>query len=239
MSRNRSATERKLLGAALEVLVERGPAGFGVNAVAAQAGVDKVLIYRYFADLAGMLGRLAVHTPFFPPPQRYVFPELAGPERLARFLRGVAEDLGNRPVTLKVMAWSELEGNPLTEAYRAARAAFWRESAAALGLRGAVAEAALGVLSEATEAAALQCGKAVGGAVAVILREHEQRVAVLAEALGEKLGLPEATEPGARGAREEMMAGLPHPESLLPGFEPLEVVTAKTAEDYELPANLL
>ncbi|NUB45632.1 TetR/AcrR family transcriptional regulator [Fertoebacter nigrum] len=54
-SRDRAATERRILDAAQSILTEQGSAGFGVNAVARAAGVDKQLIYRYFGGLDGLL----------------------------------------------------------------------------------------------------------------------------------------------------------------------------------------
>lgn len=56
--RNRAATEARILAAATAVLAEQGFRGFGVNAVARAAKVDKQLIYRYFGDLDGLLDRL-------------------------------------------------------------------------------------------------------------------------------------------------------------------------------------
>jgi len=57
-SRDRPATERRILDAAQSILTEQGSAGFGVNAVARAAGVDKQLIYRYFGGLEGLLAAL-------------------------------------------------------------------------------------------------------------------------------------------------------------------------------------
>ncbi len=56
--RDRPATERRILEAAQAILTEEGPSGFGVNAVARAAGVDKQLIYRYFGGFEGLLGAL-------------------------------------------------------------------------------------------------------------------------------------------------------------------------------------
>lgn len=57
-SRDRPATELRILDAAQAILTDQGPSGFGVNAVARAAGVDKQLIYRYFGGLEGLLGAL-------------------------------------------------------------------------------------------------------------------------------------------------------------------------------------
>ena len=53
--RNRDETSARLLAAVGEVLARDGFAALGVNAVAKQAGVDKVLIYRYFGGLPELI----------------------------------------------------------------------------------------------------------------------------------------------------------------------------------------
>lgn len=56
--RNREDTEALLVDAAARVLARDGLAGFGVNAIAREAGADKVLVYRYFGDLDGLAAAL-------------------------------------------------------------------------------------------------------------------------------------------------------------------------------------
>ncbi|GAB4024804.1 TetR/AcrR family transcriptional regulator [Spirosoma koreense] len=53
--RNRAATVERILGALEKILNEDGLAGVSINAVADQAGVSKVLIYRYFGGLDHLL----------------------------------------------------------------------------------------------------------------------------------------------------------------------------------------
>lgn len=57
-SRNRPATEQRILDATQAILTESGASGFGINAVARAASVDKQLIYRYFGGLDGLLAAL-------------------------------------------------------------------------------------------------------------------------------------------------------------------------------------
>jgi AcrR family transcriptional regulator len=57
-ARDRSATTQRILDAAQTILTDLGPSGFGVNAVARAAEVDKQLIYRYFGGLDGLLAAL-------------------------------------------------------------------------------------------------------------------------------------------------------------------------------------
>jgi len=55
MARNRKATEQKILKAVGSLLARGGFRTFGINAVARQARVDKVLIYRYFGGMPDLL----------------------------------------------------------------------------------------------------------------------------------------------------------------------------------------
>jgi AcrR family transcriptional regulator len=126
-SRNRAETERRILAAVGETLAQAGFRGLGINAVAQCAGVDKVLIYRYFGGLPELLAAYAEHGEFW-----YGVDEIAGPlldnpaqDTVAAwmelaFRRHVAW-LKARPVTLEIMAWEMIERNELTAALAAVR----------------------------------------------------------------------------------------------------------------------
>lgn len=53
--RNRAMTMERILRAMGDVMAERGTEKAGINAVAERAGVNKVLIYRYFGGWNGLL----------------------------------------------------------------------------------------------------------------------------------------------------------------------------------------
>ncbi|WP_195571801.1 TetR/AcrR family transcriptional regulator [Bacteroides nordii] len=53
--KNRQTTEMNLIKAVDELIEENGFEGLGINAVAAKAGVSKMLIYRYFNSLDGLI----------------------------------------------------------------------------------------------------------------------------------------------------------------------------------------
>ena len=53
--RDREATERRLLDTIEKMVIENGFEKIGVNAVAAQSGVSKILIYRYFGSVDGLM----------------------------------------------------------------------------------------------------------------------------------------------------------------------------------------
>ncbi|MCM1300998.1 MAG: TetR/AcrR family transcriptional regulator [Bacteroides cellulosilyticus] len=53
--RDREATEKRLLETVGRMVAENGFEQIGINAVAAQSGVSKILIYRYFGSVDGLL----------------------------------------------------------------------------------------------------------------------------------------------------------------------------------------
>lgn len=69
MPRNRQLTRDRIRDASLRILRLTGFAGWGVNAIAREAGVDKVLLYRYFGSLEGLLEALYRETLLWPDPQ--------------------------------------------------------------------------------------------------------------------------------------------------------------------------
>lgn len=53
--RDRELTEKRLLETVGSMIAENGFERIGINAVAAQSGVSKILIYRYFGSVDGLL----------------------------------------------------------------------------------------------------------------------------------------------------------------------------------------
>lgn len=132
--RNRRLTEAKLRQAVEELIVEAGFGALSPTAVAKRAGVDKMLIYRYFGDLQGLVRAIAYADDFFP-----TFEHLLGglsvemvrampvSERTAYVIGRNARTLMERPVVLELMAWELIERNELT--------AIMEEARETLGLR--------------------------------------------------------------------------------------------------------
>lgn len=70
VKRNRAQTTQRIIDAFETVLAERGLQHVGVNRVAEEAGVSKVLIYRYFGGLDGLIDyytKMGKIYPAFPP----------------------------------------------------------------------------------------------------------------------------------------------------------------------------
>ncbi|HZC15239.1 MAG TPA: helix-turn-helix domain-containing protein [Caulobacteraceae bacterium] len=125
--RDRPRTEAKLREALIAVLVE---GGFGVltpTAVGKAAGVDKMLIYRYFGGMDGLMQAVANGPDFFP-----TFEDVCGgdpaaaralplAERAALVLDNLAHVLMARPAVLELMVWELVERNALTAIAETAR----------------------------------------------------------------------------------------------------------------------
>lgn len=133
VSSKRAETERKLVSALGEVLAEQGFSNVGVNSVARKAGVDKVLIYRYFGGLDGLTKVFAESAEFWPSLDELVgsgaeFEQLqAKPfaDQVAEVFERYVSSIRKRQLTLEIMAWETVERNALTielENVREARA---------------------------------------------------------------------------------------------------------------------
>lgn len=136
-TRDRAATQERILRAVGEVLAEDGFGGIGINAIARRAGVDKVLIYRYFGGLPELLATWGESGRFWPAidellgPEPGAFMALPAAERFARFFDHFIDALRARPLTLEILAAEVLERNELTAILEAQREA-WGERAGRL-----------------------------------------------------------------------------------------------------------
>jgi len=136
-ARDREATKARILGAVGVVLARDGFGAVGVNAIAKEAGVDKVLIYRYFGGLPELLREWGASGRFWPRVAELLgadpkaFHRLAAPERYARFFEHFIDALRERPLTLEILAAEIVERNDLTAILEAEREA-WGEEASRL-----------------------------------------------------------------------------------------------------------
>lgn len=118
--RDRGATEDRILAAVGSVLARDGFGAVGVNAIAREAGVDKVLIYRYFGGLSELLQRWGASGRFWPSVDELLGDDpqalLALPpaERFARFFEHFVDALRERPLTVEILAAEIVQRNELT-----------------------------------------------------------------------------------------------------------------------------
>lgn len=124
--RDVEATKQRLIQAVLRVLGGSGFAELGVNRVAREAGVDKVLIYRYFDGLDGLVRAAAASADFWPTYEELVG-DLAELEALpagrlvATVLRRYAKGLQERPLALEILAWETVSRTAHTAAFESVR----------------------------------------------------------------------------------------------------------------------
>jgi AcrR family transcriptional regulator len=116
--RDRAASEEALVAAVGEVLARDGFVGLGVNAIARAAGCDKVLIYRYFDGLDGLLAAYAKSAAFFPTvaelvPDPEALRALPIEDRVAAVFRRYLGALRARPRTLEILASEVVSRSPL------------------------------------------------------------------------------------------------------------------------------
>ncbi|MCB2196205.1 MAG: TetR/AcrR family transcriptional regulator [Bacteroidetes bacterium] len=63
--RNKELSKQKLIEAVGNIIFREGFKGIGINAIAKEANLDKVLIYRYFGGLNGLLKAFAKQKDFY------------------------------------------------------------------------------------------------------------------------------------------------------------------------------
>ena len=118
--RDRGATEERILAAVGTVLARDGFGAVGINAIAREAGIDKVLIYRYFGGLPELLRRWGASGRFWPSVDELLGPDpaallaLPAAERLAIFFERFIDALRARPLTIEILAAEIVQRNELT-----------------------------------------------------------------------------------------------------------------------------
>lgn len=137
--RNREQTAARILAAVGEVLARDGFNALGVNAIARQAGVDKVLIYRYFGGIPELLAQWVASGRFWPTVDEFLatqpadFQALPIGERYARFFEHFIDSLRNRPLTQEIMVAELIERNELTAVLETEREEWGNRAMQALG----------------------------------------------------------------------------------------------------------
>jgi AcrR family transcriptional regulator len=120
--RDRKATEEAIVAAFEAVLLRDGVQGLGVNAVAHEAGVNKVLIYRYFGGFPGLASEWAKESSFWPTELELIgtdeasFAKLEVRDRVVSVLREYMTSVRSRPLTVEVLAGELLSPNDTTKA---------------------------------------------------------------------------------------------------------------------------
>jgi AcrR family transcriptional regulator len=123
----------RLVSAVGTLLAREGFNALGINAVANEAGVDKVLIYRYFGGLDELLAGFGRSGDFWPSISEVLgddpsqLMELPLADRWSLGLGNYASALRGRPVTKEILAWELIEQNDLIQVLRLAREEWFDE----------------------------------------------------------------------------------------------------------------
>lgn len=128
MHKDKALTREKILSAVGEVLTQSGMREIGINSIARQAGVDKVLIYRYFGSLEELLCAFAQANSLWPTSSE-LLGEKAAIRRssdikdvISSLLVNQLTEIRRRKNTQEILRWETIEDNELTKALAAARA---------------------------------------------------------------------------------------------------------------------
>ncbi len=115
MEKDREATEQRLIAAMGELIEEKGFEKVGVNAVAERAGVSKMLIYRYFNSLDGLIYAYIQKNDFWTnPPANYPPPpELK--DYLKKMIRNQIRQLRKDIPLKRLRQWELSTHNPMVK----------------------------------------------------------------------------------------------------------------------------
>lgn len=121
VERDREATEKRLIDTIGQMVAEQGFEKIGINAVAAQSGVSKILIYRYFGSVDGLMAAYIRKHDFL-----LNFPlEVPTKEELPAFgknlFRSHIEQLRKNPTLKRLYRWELSSNNEIVTKIREQR----------------------------------------------------------------------------------------------------------------------
>lgn len=138
--RDRAATEAAILDAAERLLVRDGFTGLTIQSIAAEAGSDRKLVYRYFGSAEAVIEALGRRS------ERWLGAELPAPPADAGYaamlrpiMRAYLAALRADPALQRLLAWELAEDSPMLRRLDQARSAAIAERLPAL--RGAAVPA--------------------------------------------------------------------------------------------------
>src|ERR1700722_9704040 len=123
--RDSEAMRERILAAVGRMIVRDGLAAVGINALAREAGCDKVLIYRYFGDLEGVYSAFAAQSDFWWTVEELTraidTQRMPARDAIKLILHRHAQAIRARPVTLAVLAAELVDRTPLVVALETVR----------------------------------------------------------------------------------------------------------------------
>lgn len=121
-ARDRDATALSLVEALERVLSREGFRGLGVNSVAREAGVDKVLIYRYFGDFDGLIEAFGQRLGLWIGQESMApGPKDGYAAKMRHLLREYAKALRANRTLRRILAWELVDSSPIVRRLDASR----------------------------------------------------------------------------------------------------------------------
>ncbi|MGN0032369.1 MAG: TetR/AcrR family transcriptional regulator [Candidatus Limimorpha sp.] len=105
MKKNRERTEKKIIDAAITIIDREGFEFLGINAVAKEAQVSKVLIYRYFTSLEGLISKVISANDFWADIPSMPIKETSAEEQIKEIFRHKAKLLRENTIVRKFYRW--------------------------------------------------------------------------------------------------------------------------------------
>lgn len=134
--RSRPDTEIKFQNAVLDLVADTGCGAIGVNAVAQRAGADKVLIYRYFGDLDGLLENVATKQIWLPSADELLHSLHTHAHNavdcIKKLFTTIVHHIKSSPAAYQLMRWRKAAQNPLTSQFTNEWHQLWHELPARL-----------------------------------------------------------------------------------------------------------
>src|SRR5512136_418877 len=120
MPKDKILTRKKIVEALGRLMARDGIEEIGINSVAYEAGIDKVLIYRYFGDFQGLLQAFADDVDLWPSTatllgdETYLRHASNLKEILVKYLHNQLKEMRRRKSTQEIMRWELSQQNSLT-----------------------------------------------------------------------------------------------------------------------------
>lgn len=111
--RDREATERRLLDTIGRMINENGFEKIGINAVATQSGVSKILIYRYFGSIEGLMAAYIRQHDFWINFHHEIPDRSHLPAFLKKIFQDQIEQLRSNPTLRRLYRWELSSDNDM------------------------------------------------------------------------------------------------------------------------------
>ena len=121
IERDREATEKRLIDTIGKMIAEIGFEKIGVNAVAAQSGVSKILIYRYFGSIEGLIAAYIKQHDFWINFSTKIPSKEELPNYLKQMFQGQIEQLRSNPTLKRLYRWELSTNNEMIAKLREQR----------------------------------------------------------------------------------------------------------------------